>query len=434
MNGTEWSSYRCIGVPWYYHTLKPKVFRTNCRPTCILKNVCYSSDQKALMFHRKDSKRPLLFDGKGKAYFEFPGSSFSFRGLPIKVLDSPVPQPAHDTKVHVVVQPPSYYGQNYGHIFWSWIVPISSLFHSFGVSPSDAHIALAPGNEQSPPSPYDAYAKYLSPNPVQRLDSDSADAAGKNRSKCYASLILADMTCEDRKKQFSGARPTVPDFFERVYKFASGGTGAPPKPSRRALITVLRKRGKRAPINHDEMVAFLSREFTGAADVLTLDVSNTSIAMQLETLARTTILVSPSGGIAMAAPFLPPGSIIVQFGFYAATIGASYDYDALQLAEFAHISTVIFPVRRDELDPKTCSYSVDCGGRFFAVNSKAHRECAATGAVVGVDPQIKDWGEFVYCSFTVDLFRLRHIVAEALSNWGLFHGIKRRRHRSVATI
>jgi len=138
------------------------------------------------------------------------------------------------------------------------------------------------------------------------------------------------------------------------------------------------------------------------------------------------LLISPAGGISCAAPFLSYGSTLLQFGLYSEELDSAYDYDSLQLAEFTHISTVIFPVRKEELDENTCSYTVRCEstGKFHPVNSRGHKECLLRSKVK-VDPQISDWGKLVYCSYRVNLQRLRYMVAETIGNWALFQFNKR---------
>ena len=199
VNGSEWSSYRCIGAPWYYHLLKPKMFRTNCRPSCIFQNVCYDPDIKALLFHRhpKDIQRPLLFDGQGTAHFDFPSTSFSFRGLRIKVVDYPnYPISKQGSKLTTILSAsPGIWGSNFGHIMWSWLIPIYSLLNSFDVKPVDAVIAVTDNKT----SVFDAYASYLTPNKLEYFGTKS----------CYTRLILADMTCENRKNMHGGVARSV---------------------------------------------------------------------------------------------------------------------------------------------------------------------------------------------------------------------------------
>lgn len=440
----QYSSYFCIGNPWYYHTLKPKIFGTHCRPNCIFKNICYDDAKDMFLFfrHPSDAKSPLLYDGFAKAHFDFP-ADFSYRDRAYLVRmsvvlgpswnDSTSPEPRYRT---VILSPPSdYYGENFGHFFFQYFVPVYSLLRSFRVEPYQATILARPKvaiadssntsraadrSKVTAPFRFDGFIPYLNTN-----QGTSQGAVGQLRgsgSRCFDRLVLGDFICEDRKNEHARLRPSIPDFPESV-SLGAGAAAAGTSNRRRLQITMLPKAGRRAPTNFLESVAALRRAFPGVS-VVVLDVATATPAMQVQTLQTTTLLISPAGGIACGAPFLPRGSILLQYGFYSTHIKASYDYDSPQFAEFSQFSTVIFPVAADELSTSRWScyrtmYCKQSNGATHRVvhNSREHRKCKNAFE----DQQVEDWGNRVYCNFTVNLTRLEDMAGTQLNNYLLFN-------------
>lgn len=160
------------------------------------------------------------------------------------------------------------------------------------------------------------------------------------------------------------------------------------------VITLMKKVGKRVPLNFDATIDALKKAFP-SVKIEVLDVTKDFFEHQIKVLRSTTVLISPAGGIACAAPLLPRGSTVLQYGFYNEHINSTYDYDSFQFTEFSHFSTVIFPVLRKDLNESTCH-----SGTFD-------------------ETQYRDWGKYVYCSFYVDLNLLTMMVKEILNNYSL---------------
>jgi len=165
-------------------------------------------------------------------------------------------------------------------------------------------------------------------------------------------------------------------------------------------ITLLKKNGRRTPLNFNETIYAMKQAFP-SVKVTVIDVTVDPFEHQIEILRSTTVLITPSGGISCAAPLLPRGSTVLQYGFYNEHTDAAYDYDSFQFTEFSHFSTVIFPVLRKDLQESTCQD-----------NSFDKR-------------QFHDWGKYVYCSFNVDVHLLAVMVHEILNTYSLHQESRR---------
>jgi len=128
-----------------------------------------------------------------------------------------------------------------------------------------------------------------------------------------------------------------------------------------------------------------------------LNVEKVSFWEQAQAIRNSTLLVSPAGAISCGALFLPKGSTLIEFGFYNTMVNATYDYDSMWLTYFNHLTTVIYPTQPYELVMDTC-------------------------LAPELDKlQLGHWGEYVYCSYNVNVQLLAEMVRAAISSWSLYH-------------
>ena len=84
--------------------------------------------------------------------------------------------------------------------------------------------------------------------------------------------------------------------------------------------------------------------------------------MQAQTLARTSVLVTPCGSLAALAYLLPPGSTAVVMNFYQAATGANVQLDDAAFWNVDHVTLVYYPVGPEDYEGTTVSLtsSHDC--------------------------------------------------------------------------
>ncbi|KAI9029226.1 hypothetical protein DFJ74DRAFT_657539 [Hyaloraphidium curvatum] len=84
-------------------------------------------------------------------------------------------------------------------------------------------------------------------------------------------------------------------------------------------ILLLEKKGKRAVANVRALAAHLARTFGVPTDVL--NPSDLKFPAQMDAMARTTVLITPCGGIAFSSLFLPPGAAMVYVCYHEPATG-----------------------------------------------------------------------------------------------------------------
>lgn len=86
------------------------------------------------------------------------------------------------------------------------------------------------------------------------------------------------------------------------------GLALTPKP-RKQKISIFRKNGRRTFTNYDALAAHLRRRF--GVEVELIDPASFTIKDQIFKLEKTTVIVSPCGGVSFSSMFLPPGASAV---------------------------------------------------------------------------------------------------------------------------
>lgn len=398
------SSYRCVGLPWFHKYLTPtgkysiygpKLSR--CAPTCHFHNICYNSTADNFIFYREHnlSAIPILIDGNGSEYFAFPTSMFdtsTFNGT-IKQfrLMTEYSQVKHYKIVKsMYVYDFKYAGRrrirrarnNLGHWLFDIHVPLYRLLSLFAGGDEEAGLLTF----EDPNARYDGLDTNGWLSTLFRLPTLYKE--NMSSFTCFKSLVVGDR-CLETYDFRNNLKPSFREFPKYV-SFVTGISMARPKQPK---ITLVVKRGKRVPTNYESIVTAVHSSFPNVAfSILNLS-TPLSVREQLKLCAKTTLLISPSGGASAIAPFLPTGSTLLIFGFWDSTRNSSYDIDSARFSEFSHFSLKTFPVLLNESLIKN----------IVMTRSKSQ---AARGL-------------YYNYNFEVNIIRLLKMITEDLYNWRL---------------
>lgn len=385
-----YSSYFCVGQPWYYNANPATGVR--CRQHCMFKDVYFNWTSKSFLYYRKRNfaKLPMFIDGNAKEHFDFP---MKFGGI-LRPDDKLYPMQvvfvdflhkrlknAQPNISYILTPKTNHFHTNFGHTLWQYLIPIYNLRLIFQLN-DEKILTIYKEN----PSDFWVSHDYLNivsqkaPISIEELNAHT----NSNNVVHFPRIVLGDIGCLDRMAG-SHNRPVLHGLSHNLRPHLT------PKQPR---ICLMQKAAHRVPTNYPEIIQTLKHKFPNI-DLILLSPGNTLTNNQINILKDVTLLISPAGGIACSAPLLPQGSTILEFGFYNTNLNITYDYDSSLWAEFTHISTIIFPILPKEIT-----------------------ECPEYDEN---DLQYRDWGSYVYCSYNVNLLRLESMVREILYNWKIYN-------------
>lgn len=196
------------------------------------------------------------------------------------------------------------------------------------------------------------------------------------------------------------------------------------------LVVALEKaEGRRRPLNLTDAVSLLRRRLGGSARVELVRSMDESMPVceQLGWLQAANVLITPAGGVSVAAAFLQPGASVISFGvptenhMPAETAEGSWDYDLVRLQAFGNAVRKIYAVLPGNVD----SNSSDC-----AWNQKTHnstefaQSLKAEKLITRTKQQLLEHGRQALCSHHINATHLAEMVEEEIylqRNFERFH-------------
>ncbi|CAF1377046.1 unnamed protein product, partial [Rotaria sordida] len=302
--------------------------------TCEFKNICYNKERKVFQFYRKPGgiKRPLLFEPKLGHKYDFNINNHGFVGLvarasvhgswgPTIVEEwlpsvNKVPYVEH---VHVLFMH-WYVSFNPGHIIWEDIA--STYFAMVRLNEYDRNPVLL--EYQHYPNKGDKfYQMYKNLVPAFAAKVDSLDHYTNNFSSslvCFQTLVAGGA-----KSMFSiGNEPYTHGKERLLYDYRTAilqyhGVNVSHLPSRHRIVLVNKtralRRSLRAITNLIEVKHFIYLAYP-KIQLDVIDWSKYTFTQQMHELYKTTILITPCGGISLIIPFLPEGTHAIIMDYY----------------------------------------------------------------------------------------------------------------------
>ena len=344
-----YSSWRCVGNLEEISDFEHRA--------CVFSDVCYDTVSSDFLFfaapnnasppvlydHRRGERRTFrhrVANGDGdEADFVSLSKQVPYRqrlSWSPRVVYEPVParEPSTTTLpgLHALSAP--FVPTNLGHVAWDEAFPLLVSMAALGIYSPTLQVLRTHGCDSITDSRASRNvcakfeAAFLDPllgsrrAAVQTLAQlatahslQGGDAAhGRTRRLlCFERLVVGgsfDVFNDERLN--SGKEPLLALFRARVLAWHNVPPALAP---RRHTILLVRKDGRRALHNFGKVRRHVAARFSRLASVEETSFAGLTMAQQLALVARTTIAVSPCGGISMILPFLPEGAHAILLNY-----------------------------------------------------------------------------------------------------------------------
>ena len=370
-SNTRYSSMECVGD--INHLREGSTVRN-----CLFKNVCYNLQQNNWIYHEpEDVALPKLFESKMGHVDVFPPQFIKMIEQSDEVSSqvsphlsrAPIPQDALILNATFVIHKPNNYLYNIGHDLWEVLFSIYSNLERFGKgsSPSDVTILLPHGYEISPhfvTSVWNDFGKDIITNhhPLS-VDLLRVPPNADYSTVCVETVLPAQVT----RAFFASQRPHLwgqEQLYQQFRIRILNAKGVQPKLPEKPFVVITKKshsvwakKGKlhRAIANIDSMVMDLRKLLPGVEFHVQEWHKMNNWTEQLELLGRTSILISPAGGVSMSGAFLPDGGALVLMDYLANendlqifgcnTPGESCSMEAVFWSAFPHLTKLYYQIK-----------------------------------------------------------------------------------------
>ncbi|CAF2144734.1 unnamed protein product [Rotaria magnacalcarata] len=302
--------------------------------TCAFKNICYNKEKKVFQFYRKPGsvRKPVLFEPKLGHIYEFNMNNHGFVSLVARpshkeswgptIVEELLPSPdkvPYLEHVHVLFLH-WYVTFNLGHVTWEDIA--STYFAMVRLNEYDRNAVLL--EYQNYPKRGDQfYQMYENLIPAFAAKVDSLDNYMNNFSSpliCFQTIVAGGaqpVFSIDHESYTHGKETLLYDFRTAVLRYHGINVLNLPKRHRIVLVnkTNALRKSLRAIKNLIEVKQFINVTYP-EIQLDVIDWSRYSFSQQLHELYKTTILITPCGGISAIIPFLPEGTHAIVMDYY----------------------------------------------------------------------------------------------------------------------
>jgi len=341
--------------------------------TCVFKNICYDKKNKRFEFYRTPGspKRPILFEPKLGHIYDFNIDNHGFVSLisrpnnhqswgPTiveKFLPSSDRIPYLD-QAHVLFMH-WYAPYNPGHIIWEDLA--STYLAMMRLDEYDSNAVLLrfeniwpKGNiyESMYNSIVPAFASKV--EEVHRyMDSFATDTI------CFRRVVAGGgtpMFSLDNEHLTSGKERYLYGYRTAILQYHGVDLSKPPTRHRIILVnkTASRRPALRAIKNLPDVLDFIQQTYP-TIEVNVVEWHKMTFTEQMKELYKTTILITPPGGVSCIVPFLPKGAHAIIMDYYVNekahlpgerwNVGESASMDAGLWNYFPHIRKLYYQVR-----------------------------------------------------------------------------------------
>ncbi|CAF4500830.1 unnamed protein product [Rotaria sp. Silwood2] len=302
--------------------------------TCAFKNICYNKEKKIFQFYRNPGsiKTPILFEPKLGHIYDFHINNHGFVGLfsrssPLQswgptIVEEWLPSPnrvPYLEHVHVLFTHWFTYF-NPGHVIWEDIA--STYFAMVRLNEYDRNAVLLE-YRRLPKKGNQFYRMFHNIIPAFAAKVDSLDNYMNNFSSpfvCFRTIVAGGATA-----MFSIGNEAYTNGKERLlYNYRTAilryhGVNISHLPSRHRIVLVNKTqtvhRSLRAIKNLAEVKHFIHSTYP-KIQLDVIDWSKYTFTQQMHQLYKTTVLITPCGGISTIIPFLPEGTHAIVMEFY----------------------------------------------------------------------------------------------------------------------
>mmetsp|Transcript_25378 Transcript_25378/g.70624 ORF Transcript_25378/g.70624 Transcript_25378/m.70624 type:complete len:486 (+) Transcript_25378:215-1672(+) len=348
-DGRQYSRWRCVGG------LEDDYLIFGQQRTCVFRNICYNQSDW-LFYQRPGERLPILFDHKAGMRYGFrqrhtraghnidhdfvalwwkprPWERYDLRWLSWSPLIVEDPLPKRHVALqglHALIDAPFAYAANLGHFVWEIAFPLFVAMAQLGEY--TRHLRVIQRSDFCRTDLCHKFADaFLRPllgvheEAIPAL-ADLATALGQSTEPlCFDRLLVgATAAAFDSEARNEGKEPLLMLYRARVLEWHQ--VSMIPLASHR-IVLVDKQQGKRGIKNFDEVYEEVLSSFHAIANVTRVILPVLSIMEQLHLLSRTTVAVSPCGGVSMILPFLPESAFAILINYALDTVPAKQPDD-----------------------------------------------------------------------------------------------------------
>ncbi|CAF3509515.1 unnamed protein product [Rotaria sp. Silwood1] len=343
------------------------------RRTCAFKNICYNKERKVFQFYRKPGsiKTPVLFDLKLGRIYDFNINNHGFVSLVARATHReswgptiveewlpPVDKVPYLDNVHVLFMH-WHVSFNPGHVIWEDIA--STYFSMVRLNEYDRDAVLIE-YRNFPKEGSQFYRMYENLVPAVAADVDGLDDYTNSFPSplvCFRTIVAGgahSMFSIGNEPYTHGKERLLYDYRTAILQYH--GVNVSHLPSRHRIVLVNKTRAFRRSLRSIKNLVEVKHFIYSTYPKIKFDVidwSQYAFTQQMHELYKTTILITPCGGISTIIPFLPEGTHAIIMDFYVNKqaylkgeryrIGESGSMDGALFNYFPHVRKLYYQVR-----------------------------------------------------------------------------------------
>ncbi len=297
--------------------------------TCLLQNICYvrdSSTSRWVFYYNSSSPTFNFFEGRKRSVLPVGHVLVNLQAYQEGLERYWVPDLSNDTvpndlfhltEVNMLFH--MFWPENFGHMLVDDVMAAYWALSMFSINTQDVQLigsimcdGIFIGSDLARCERF--YAQVLpsfSRHPLVSLPA----LVGNKSTMCFKRLVvgIGMRTMRDHNPALRQ------QFREQVLvNLGRNPYSAPPKD----LIVFLLKKGRRAPLNTEEAFNHIRTSFPEVTCEL-VNVTDMTFREQVFLMLRTTVLITPCGGMSLIALFLNPGAVSIFIDFYNPSLNAT---------------------------------------------------------------------------------------------------------------
>lgn len=347
----QYSHMRCLGDLEEPSNLEDR--------TCLFSNICYNRTLQDFVYYsssKNDGMAPIIYDHRSGSTFLFPKAQTKVQGSARQndgfvflnyhrnsgppeswkadqpqteggtltwspqTMDGPIPVGYKHLPGTFAFNAPHRDVSNLGHVLWEDAFPILVNMIRLGVYTPCLKILRAQPcqltRSYGPPGLCNKFEdSFLRPLVgacgMVALFSDLIQQ--HKEDVCFEHLMVGGTYgAFDEERNNIGKEPYV-RFYRKVL-LAWHGVNPLDRPKSHQILLVFKK-GQRRIVNFNAVASKVAEEFQNLAHTCYTGFADATVSDQLRMMQKTTVAVSPCGGISMMLPFLPEGSFVILMNY-----------------------------------------------------------------------------------------------------------------------
>lgn len=332
--------------------------RTFGQRACHFRSVCWDRHEQTFVYYEEPGQLPLVHTATGNGsdwtipsdflraaneYLLFlPIEKSPF--MPLKVAPGPIPADHVFAPEAVHLYFMSHYAENFGHALGDDVLPAFALQAMFGLLTRDVKLLTPRDYAESAGSVgYPAHQRgrrflhdlfnMISDNPIGELWNDTLyhplnsehPTTTVARHTCFTSLLSGHAKLgflSDNDRYFSALSDYM--IATAMTKFPSVHAAATKTPTRQRVL-IIKKQGRRAVLNVDDLAEHLRQTFDVQVDVI--NPAEIETHEQMAQVLSSTLIITPAGGISFICAFVRARTPVIFVGYWSPSDRASAQLD-----------------------------------------------------------------------------------------------------------